>query len=783
MPDRHASSARPSSTGDSGVLPGLLEPSSRVAVLLPLPLNHPYNYKVPGGMDVQPGDVVLVPLGKREVTGVVWDPADSEPNDNGQASDADVQEDRLRPIIRQCAVPPMTPLLRRFVEWVADYTMAPQGAVLKMALSVPDAFQAPKPVLAVRLAAALSGGAKDNKDMPDGFKWTDARRRVIAEAADGMARSPADLSMASGVGASVVRGLVKAGLLEQVEVSSPRRFETPDHRLPPPEFFGDQADAVERLKGLVCEEAFSVSLLDGVTGSGKTEVYLEAVAECIAAGKQALVMLPEIALSGQWLERFRRRFGVTPAQWHSDLTPVQRRETWRAVAEGEARVVVGARSALFLPYGELGLIIVDEEHESAFKQEDVVSYHARDMAVVRARLGGFPIVLASATPSLETLTNVRNGRYGCLKLHRRHGGAELPSIELLDLRKDKPTRIDGLGQSWLAPSLRAAITETLAEGQQAMLFLNRRGYAPLTLCRSCGHRLRCPHCTAWLVEHRGRNLAFEGDGVGGDLQCHHCGYRARRPDSCSECGDSDSYAACGPGVERIAEEAAALFPDARRAVMASDTLTGPNAAAKVIKAVQDGEINLLIGTQVVAKGHHFPDLTLVGVVDADLGLFGGDLRASERSYQLLHQVAGRAGRAGRPGRVVLQTSDPDHPVMQALRSGDRDSFFEMESEMRQRSYLPPFGRLAALIVSSPVEADADGFCRNLAKRAPGYEGIEILGPAPAPMALLRGRHRRRFLLKTRRDLSPQAIIQEWTAGVRLPSRLRLQIDIDPYSFF
>ncbi|WP_282605056.1 primosomal protein N' [Pelagibius sp. Alg239-R121] len=775
MPDRHASSARPSSKGQNGVLPGMQEPSASVAVLLPLPLSHPYDYKVPAGMDVQPGDIVLVPLGKREVTGVVWDPPAVEAEAHSTDEKPEMVQERLRPILRRCAVPPMTPILRRFVEWIADYTMAPQGAVLRMALSVPDALQAPRPVLGVRLAEG---------DPSSGFKWTDARKRVISTAADGIAWSVADLALASGVGSSVVRGLVKAGVLEQVEVSSPRRFDLPDHKLDPPEFWGDQADAVARLKALVESNAFSVHLLDGVTGSGKTEVYLEAVAECLAAGRQALVLLPEIALSGQWLERFRHRFGVAPAQWHSDLTPGQRRTTWRAVAEGEARVVVGARSALFLPYGELGLIVVDEEHESAFKQEDGVCYHARDMAVVRARLGEFPIVLASATPSLETLTNVKNARYGCLKLHRRHGGAELPSIELLDLRRDKPTRIDGLGQSWLAPSLRAAIEETLAAGQQAMLFLNRRGYAPLTLCRTCGHRLRCPHCTAWLVEHRGRNVpSQDSEGLSGDLQCHHCGYRCRRPECCTECGDSDSFAACGPGVERIAEEAAVLFPDARRGVMASDTLTGPNAAAKMVQAVQDGEINLLIGTQVVAKGHHFPDLTLVGVVDADLGLFGGDLRASERSYQLLHQVAGRAGRAEQPGKVVLQTADPDHPVMQALQSGDRDSFFEMESQMRQRSYLPPFGRLAALIISSPVEADADGFCRDLAKRAPGYKGIEILGPAPAPMALLRGRHRRRFLLKTRRDLSPQTVIHEWIAGIRLPSRLRLQIDIDPYSFF
>lgn len=785
MPDRHASSARPSPPGPGAALPEVQVPSDRVAVLLPLPLSHPYDYKVPQGLTVQAGDIVLVPLGKREVFGVVWGQSDSAADEKDLTDQPPDLQDRLRPIIQRCAVPPMTPLLRQFIKWVSDYTMAPLGAVLRMALSVPDALRAPKPILAVRLAADFyRAEAPEAFQGPKAFKWTDARRRVVAEAKDRMARAPQDLALASGVGTSVVRGLVKAGVLEQVEVSSPRRFDPPDHLLPAPTFHGDQADAVGRLEALVRGEAFSVSLLDGVTGSGKTEVYLEAIAECLAAGRQALVLLPEIALSGQWLERFRRRFGVTPAQWHSDLTTGQRRATWRAVAEGEARVVVGARSALFLPYGELGLIVVDEEHESAFKQEDGVCYHARDMAVVRARLGDFPIVLASATPSLETLTNVKTARYGCLKLHRRHGGAELPAIELLDLRRDKPTRIEGLGQSWLAPSLRESIKATLAAGQQAMLFLNRRGYAPLTLCRTCGHRLRCPHCTAWLVEHRGRNFALrDGETPSGDLQCHHCGYRARRPETCPECGDSDCYAACGPGVERIAEEAAVLFPDARRGVMASDTLTGPNAAAKMVQAVQDGEINLLIGTQVVAKGHHFPDLTLVGVVDADLGLFGGDLRASERSYQLLHQVAGRAGRADQPGRVVLQTSDPEHPVMQALRSGDRDSFFEMESEMRQRAHLPPFGRLAALIISSPVEKDADDFCRALAKRAPGYEGIEILGPAPAPMALLRGRHRRRFLLKTRRDLAPQAVISDWVTGVRQPSRLRLQIDIDPYSFF
>ncbi|MGD9741432.1 MAG: primosomal protein N', partial [Dongiaceae bacterium] len=476
----------------------------------------------------------------------------------------------------------------------------------------------------------------------------------------------------------------------------------------------------------------------------------------------------EIALSPQWLQRFERRFGVRPAEWHSDLRSSERRTAWRAVAEGKARLVVGARSALFLPFPELGLIVVDEEHESAFKQEDGVVYQARDMAVVRGHLSGFPVLLVSATPSLETVQNVEAGRYRALHLPERHGGAALPRIEAVDLRKDKPPR-----QSWLSGTLRDALAETLAAGEQALLFLNRRGYAPLTLCRSCGHRLQCPNCSAWLVEHRYR----------GRLQCHHCGYAASLPPSCPACAAEQSFAACGPGVERLAEEVAALYPAARTALMTSDTVMGPLAAEAIVEAVARHEIDLLIGTQIVAKGHHFPMLTLVGVVDADLGLAGGDLRAAERTYQLLHQVAGRAGREERPGRVLLQTYDPANPVMQALIAGDRDRFLAEEAEDRRRAAMPPFGRLAALIVSGSDADAVDGLAAELARRAPQGEGVEVLGPAPAPMALLRGRHRRRFLLKCRRDRQPQPLIREWLRPVRLRGDLRLQIDIDPYSFY
>jgi primosomal protein N' (replication factor Y) len=565
----------------------------------------------------------------------------------------------------------------------------------------------------------------------------------------------------------VVRGLADAGLLVPALVPRGVAFPLPDPAHPGPVLAADQAAAAEALRGKVAAGEFGVTLLTGVTGSGKTEVYLDAVAEALRQGRQALVLLPEIALSAQWLERFRRRFGVDPALWHSELSSRTRRDTWRAIAEGEAPVVVGARSALFLPFPDLGLLIVDEEHETAFKQEDGVIYHARDMAVVRARLAKAACVLVSATPSLETLTNAEMGRYDHLHLSERHGSAGLPSVEAIDLRSHPPER-----GRFLSPPLIEAVRDTLARGEQAMLFLNRRGYAPLTLCRVCGHRLRCPNCTAWLVEHRAQRR----------LQCHHCGHAASIPQTCPACAAQGSLTPVGPGVERVLEEVEALFPDARRIVMASDTIPGPAAATAAAEAIAARQVDLIIGTQIVAKGWHFAHLTLVGVVDGDLGLAGGDLRAAERTLQLLHQVSGRAGRAEAPGRVLLQTFAPDHPVMRALVSGDVAAFMAEEAAGRRPGHWPPFGRLAALIVSSEDEREADRAARDLGLAAPRAPGVEVLGPAPAPLALLRGRHRRRLLLKARRDVLVQPLLREWISRVDLPSSVRVQIDVDPVGF-
>jgi primosomal protein N' (replication factor Y) len=744
MPDRHASSR----AADERAAPAPDEP--RASVLLPLPLAGAYDYLAPRGVSLQPGDFVTAPLGNNQFPGVVW----------GEAQ-GNVAPMKLKRLGERLDAPPMTHALRRLVDWVAAYTVTPPGAVLRMAMSVADALHPARPLAGYALTRR--GRAALDADSP----LTPARRRVLQALAEGPPAPAADLARRAGCGAGVVRALAGQGLVEAVTLPRRPPRDLPDWRRPGPLLSSAQELAAADLVAKVERGGYSTTVLDGVTGSGKTEVYFAAVAAALARGRQVLVLLPEIALSGQWQRRYAERFGAAPAQWHSDLGHAERRDTWRGVAEGSVPVVVGARSALFLPFPDLGLIIVDEEHDGSFKQEEGVIYHARDMAVVRASLAKLPIVLVSATPSLETTVNVEQHRYERLHLPGRHGMARLPEIRMIDMRRAKPER-----QRFLAPPLVAALEETLAAGEQAMLFLNRRGYAPLTLCRSCGFRLQCPNCTAWLVEHR-----FHGR-----LQCHHCGHSEPLPPLCPSCGDAASFAACGPGVERLAEEMAARFPKARLAVMASDTLIGPHAAAELIDRVASHAVDVLIGTQVVAKGHHFPLLTLVGVVDADLGLNGGDLRAGERTFQLLHQVAGRAGRAERPGTVYLQTYMPEHPVMRALVADDRDRFVAAEAEQRRAQGWPPFGRLAALIIAAPDDEAADLAARAFARAQPQMPGVEVLGPAPAPLAVLRGRHRRRFLLKTRREVHIQAVLREWLAKVKVPGNVRVQVDVDPYSF-
>jgi primosomal protein N' (replication factor Y) (superfamily II helicase) len=718
-----------------------------IKVLLPLPLADAYDYRVPDGMNVAPGHFVIVPLGKRELVGVAWG-----------AGSGDVASAKLRDVIDILPAPPMADAMRRFVDWVSAYTLTPPGAVLRMAMSVPSALEAPKTELVYRPA---------ERSHDSDLKLTAARRRVLDQLKDGPAMPAAELAHLAGVGTSVVKTMASIGLLEAVERTVRRSFAQPDGLRDGPTLSPAQKAAADRLVEKVKAHTFSATLLDGVPGAGKTEVYFEAIAAALAAGRQVLVLLPEIALTAQWLKRFEDRFGAPPAAWHSGLTSLERRETWRAIAEARVNIVVGARSALFMPFAKLGLIVVDEEHDQSFKQDEGVVYNARDMAVVRARLESAPIVLASATPSLESVTNVAAGRYAALHLPGRHGGHRLATLSAVDMRREPPAR-----GRWLSPPVVEAMKQTMAAGEQTLLFLNRRGYAPITLCRGCGKGLECPQCSAWLVEHRFRRT----------LICHHCGYSEPPARDCRHCGAVDQFVACGPGVERLAEEALELFPEARLELFTSDSLMNRDEANAAVERMEKGEIDILVGTQMAAKGHHFPNLTLVAVIDADLGLNGGDLRAAERTFQLLYQVAGRAGREGRPGRALIQTHNPEHAVIQALVSGDRDRFVEAELHDRSLAGMPPYGRLASLIVSGPDPAAVDNVCSALARHAPQQEGVSVLGPAVAPMALLRGRHRRRFLLKASRDIAVQPLLHGWLEHIGLPGSVRLQVDVDPYSF-
>ncbi len=714
-----------------------------VAVMVSVSVDGPYSYRVPYGQKVERGSIVAVPLVGRLTLGVVW----GVPKDN-------YAHNRLKDIAQIYDVPPLSEELLRTIDWVSKYTLAPPGLVLRSVLRSTEALEPERTISAFRATGVE----------PD--KLTKSREKVLELLMDGEAWAKSAIVGAAGVSASVIEGLEKAGAIERIERLPPPVALPPNPDADPPTLSEEQAAAFAQIRELPVDQ-FGVALLDGVTGGGKTEVFFEAVADTLRAGRQALVLLPEIALTSTFVQRFTKRFGTRPAEWHSDMTPAQRTRTWRAVLNGDVRVVLGARSALFLPFSELGLIVLDEEHDGAFKQSDGVNYHARDMAVVRAKFADARVILSSATPSVESRNNANIGRYKHVLLTSRFAEAGMPDITPIDMREEPPEK----GQ-WIAPQLAREVFATLDRGEQALLFLNRRGYAPLTLCKSCGHQYQCPDCSAWLVEHRFRGV----------LMCHHCGFTMRTPKVCSECGTDDSLTPIGPGIERVAEEAAARFPGARIVVLSSDM--GSNHDLKQrFDEIERGEHDLIIGTQLVAKGHHFEKLTLVGVLDADLGLDRGDPRAAERTFQILTQVTGRAGRANRTGRAFLQTYHPSHAVMQAMVKGDREAFYRYELLAREAGQLPPFGRLAALIVSASEQEVAFAFARQLLAKAPMADGLKLFGPADAPISMIRGRHRVRLLAQSGKDFDLSGYVRFWLdQGPKTTGNVRVQVDIDPQSF-
>ncbi|VAW00634.1 Helicase PriA essential for oriC/DnaA-independent DNA replication [hydrothermal vent metagenome] len=728
--------------------PEFYDPGTLVAVMTTQPLGGALDYKAPeGGCHL--GAFVEVPLGPRKVLGVVWGP--------GQGG---FDLAKARSVIRVLDVAPMRYELREFLRRAAAYTLTQLPAMLKLATRAPGLGKPPSMLKIYRLGE----GTLDRE--------TDARRRVLGVLHEfgGLAFTLGELAEQAGVSTSVIKGLVKQGVLH--EEVAPRDLPYPklDPDRPGATLTGDQDQAANTLISSLKSMDYGTALLRGVTGSGKTEVYLEAVAQALRQGQQALVLLPEIALTAEFLTRFKARFGARPAEWHSGVTMTERRRAWKMVGQGAAQVVVGARSALFLPFQNLGLIVVDEEHDTSYKQEDGVLYHARDMAVLRASICGAQVVLASATPSLETWTNAEAGKYAKVELTARYGEAVMPLIKTIDMRVERLP-----SSRWISPTLQREVTARMARGEQSLLFINRRGYAPITLCRACGHQIGCPHCDARMVEHRFSKR----------LVCHQCGETCAIPSICPACEAEDRMAAVGPGVERLTEEAQSLFPGARIATLSSDMFGSARALKAQIRKIAGDETDIIIGTQLVAKGHNFPRLTLVGVIDADLGLMGSDLRAAERTFQLMQQVSGRAGRVETRGTAYLQTFQPEHPVIRAILSGDEVGFWRAQANERQHAGVPPFGRLAGIILSSPDPQAAFDLGTALARNdAPiRHIGAQVFGPAPAPIARIRGRHRVRLLVKAPKGAALQAAISQWIGQFKLPNQMRLSVDIDPQSFY
>ncbi|WP_170592203.1 primosomal protein N' [Ruegeria arenilitoris] len=719
-----------------------------VAVLTTQPLDRTLDYKAPeGGCFL--GAFVEVPLGPRKVLGVVWG-----------AGRGDFDRSKIRSVIRVLDVAPMREEMRLFLQRAADYTLTPMPAMLRLATRAPGLGDP----LSMRKIYRLGSGTPN--------RMTDARARVLEVLREygGLAFTLKELAEMAGVTSSVVKGLVKQGAVREEDSPRDLPYPTLDPDRPGKALTPDQTAAAEKLRAALRSGTYGTTLLKGVTGSGKTEVYLEAVAEALRMGRQALVLLPEIALTAEFLTRVEERFGARPAEWHSGATMTERRRVWRMVGQGDAQMVVGARSALFLPFRDLGLIVVDEEHDTSYKQEDGVHYNARDMAVLRAAICGSRVILASATPSLESWANAEAGKYDRLDLTSRFGAAVLPDMKTIDLRAEKMQP-----GTWISPSLRQSVQARIEKGEQSLLFINRRGYAPVTLCRACGEQIACDHCDARMVEHRFLKR----------LMCHQCGETKPMPEACPACGVEGKLAPVGPGIERLAEEAEATFPDARIAMLSSDLFGSARALKAKIEEIAEGDADIVIGTQLVAKGHNFPNLTLVGVIDSDLGLHGSDLRAAERTFQLMRQVAGRAGRADKPGTALLQTFQPEHPVIRAILSGDEEGFWRAEAAGRQAAGVPPYGRMAGIVLSGPEVGPVFDIGNVLARNdAPLRQiGAQVFGPAPAPIARIRGRHRVRLLVKAPKGAPIQDAIARWIAPLRLKGDIRLTVDIDPQSFY
>lgn len=724
-------------------------------VAIPAPLDRLFDYLPPKTLDatpLMPGQRVEVPFGRGRKIGVILELTETTA----------VAPERLREV---CSVLDLEPLLGdedlKLLTWASRYYHYPVGEAMATATSIlAGKQQSAVNLKALFLKATAEGLEASRAESIKGRRQTELLR-ILSEHPEGILA--AQLAELHDTYKSSARTLVKNGLavwLEQPVPEAQKCMTVAEGPL----LNDEQSAAVAAIVGSLGQ--YQAFLLEGVTGSGKTEVYLRAVEAMLAKDLQVMILLPEISLTPQLEARFRKRFGAPLVVYHSGLSEAQRRAAWLAMQRGEAAIILGTRSAVFTPMRSPGLIILDEEHDGSFKQQEGFRFSARDVAVMRARISSVPVVLGSATPALESLFNVEQGRYGHLLLRQRAGGAAAPRFRLLDIR----------GQSMregISGRLTEDIRNTLQRSEQCLLFVNRRGFAPTLICHDCGWVAGCRHCDANLVIHAGDER----------LCCHHCGHAEKLTWQCRACGSS-ALRPLGLGTERVEAVLAELFPDARIARIDRDSTKGRGRLRDILNSVVAGDVDILVGTQMLAKGHHFPNVTLVGILDVDAGLFSSDFRAMERMAQVITQVAGRAGRESRPGSVVLQTRHPTHPLLQTLAHEGFSAAARLILAERRAAGLPPFAHQCLWRAESKDAASAQLFLAALAETAArlAIPGVMVLGPAPAPLARRGGRHRWQLLLQGPERRSLHGLIDELLAFVEKPSgsgRVRWTIDVDP----
>ncbi len=715
-------------------------------IYLPLKLQKAYTYGFYDNQNIQIGDIVLVSLGNKNMYGIVSEIVDT----------IDFDASKLKFIIEKVQdIPSLSENLLLFLQKLSNYYVCNFGNVLKLAINVAG-FDFNKVEHLVGLNPLFNKKITINK----------GRANIIEALANKDYLEKKYLANIAGVSIGVINTLIKENFLELKTQSLYSNFQQ-NLYYQPLELSCDQQKISQDILNFYQDKkfAFCVSLLQGVPGAGKTEVYFEVLTQVLKQNKQVLIMLPEIALSTQIMQRFEERFNVKPYVWHSGITKQVKKDAWVNAGTGNLKVIIGARSSLFLPFKNLGLIIVDEEHDSSYKQEEGVIYNARDMAVMRAKLHNIPIMLASATPSLESLHNAQKNKYQLFKLQGRFNKHQMPQFKVVDMREEALAK-----GHYVSKVFEKQIQENLNAKEQSLIFINKRGYCNTSLCKSCGEKVLCVNCDIPLVEHRQKN----------SLLCHYCGYSIAITKVCSSCeGEVISF---GFGIEKIFEEVQDKFKDAKIALLSSDTLTTHNKAVEMLEDINNNKYDILIGTQIISKGYHFPNLTFVGILDGDY-MYNLDLKSSEKSWQLLYQVSGRSGRGEKAGKVAIQTYNPNSSLIESLVSQNYENFIQNELNNRQNLNFPPFGKLAGVIVSSKNKVDLENYCKYLQQISPHSSNqYSILGPIDAPIAFLRGFYRKRFLVKTNINVNIQKLLKHWIDNNNLYN-IKLQIDVDPINFY